>query len=65
MVAGLFVLVTTSCSEKKTTASDGEKAKTEKTAEAKGTEAKGTETPDVPAAAAPSAYYVMFKGDGG
>lgn len=64
MVAGLFVLVTTSCSEKKTTETDAAKAKSEETAEAKSPDA-AEDPSDVAPEAAPSAYYVMFKGDGG
>ncbi len=70
MIAGLFVLVTTSCSEKKPADSGEAKPKTEKEADKK-TEEKSPESeeaaPDAaaPAADAPSAYYVMFKGDGG
>jgi PBP1b-binding outer membrane lipoprotein LpoB len=65
MVAGLIVLVTTSCSEKKSTAKEEVKAKSEETAEAKTPETGATETPEAPSAPAAGAYYVMFKGDGG
>jgi PBP1b-binding outer membrane lipoprotein LpoB len=65
MVAGLIVLVTTSCSEKKSTATDEAKAKSEETAEAKTPEAETTDTPETPSAPVVGAYYVMFKGDGG
>lgn len=62
MFAGLLVMTATACNEEVSAVADKEPAK-----EAKAEEA-GTETPaaDAPApAAAPSAYYVMFKGDGG
>ncbi len=61
IVAGLMVLVTASCSEKKTTTdTEGTKAKSEETAESKSPEAT-----EAPSESAPAAYYVMFKGDGG
>jgi hypothetical protein len=76
IAAGLIVLATTSCSEKKTTETDAEKAPSEENAEvvapapAKATTPATAETPaaavtpETPAVAAPSAYYVMFTGKG-
>ena len=61
MVAGLISMTAISCSEKTTTETDADTTapeKTEETAEA------APETGDAEVAAA-SAYYVMFKGDGG
>jgi uncharacterized lipoprotein len=60
MVAGLFVLATTSCSEKTTTDTDADKETSEVAAETKTPE----ETPDVAEVEAPIAYYVMFAGKG-
>jgi hypothetical protein len=79
MIAGLLILVTTSCSEKKTTDTDAAKATSEEGATPAETpaetspeaepevqpEAEPEEAPDTSATEAPSAYYVMFKGDGG
>lgn len=64
MVAGLVVMVTISCSEKKSTVSDDAKAKSEEAAGAKSPEVTSTETPEAPSTPAPSAYYVLIKGDG-
>jgi PBP1b-binding outer membrane lipoprotein LpoB len=68
MVAGLIVLVTTSCSEEKTTETDAGQSAPEKTAEVT-TPVVTPATPETPAAPAvaveaPSAYYVMFSGKG-
>ncbi|MFT6792338.1 MAG: hypothetical protein ACJAR1_000317 [Rubritalea sp.] len=74
IAAGLIVLATTSCSEKKTTETDAKKAPSEENAEvvapAKATTIATAETPvaavtpETPVVAAPSAYYVMFTGKG-
>jgi len=58
MVAGLSVMAISSCSEK--TASVEEAAK-----EAVTSAVEKTEEVASAAAESPSAYYVMFKGDGG
>ena len=63
MVAGLIVMTTASCKEDATTEKDADKPAPEKTAEAT-TKAAPAEA-EKPAVVAPSAYYIMFKGDGG
>lgn len=68
MVAGLIVLATASCKEEATTQTDGDgdKASSGETAEAATPDTPETaDTPDPGPGEAPSAYYVMFKGDGG
>ncbi|MEZ7956801.1 MAG: hypothetical protein QMC23_08890 [Rubritalea sp.] len=70
IAAGLIVLATTSCSEKKTTETDAKKAPSEENAEvvapapAEATTPAAAVTPETPVVAAPSAYYVMFTGKG-
>ena len=56
MFAGLISMAAISCSEKTTTDIPAAEAEGEKVADA---------TSITEAAEAPSAYYVMFKGDGG
>lgn len=56
MFAGLISMAAISCSEKTTTDIPAAEAAAEKIADA---------TSITEAAEAPSAYYVMFKGDGG
>ena len=66
MVAGLMVLVTASCKDNATTATDGDNASSGDTAEATTPDTPETaDAPDPGPGEVPSAFYVMFKGDGG
>lgn len=67
MLAGLLVMTTASCKEEVSAEVDKEPSvDNQEEASTKGASAKSTtDTPEEDAAAkAPSAYYVMFKGDG-